>query len=100
MPKDQDKIYYITASSYNAAKNSPHLEIFKKKGLEVILLSDRVDEWLVSYLNEFDGKPLQSISKGKIDIDEKPEDKKVEKTFESVIKQLKEVLKESMILLA
>ncbi len=96
MHKDQEKIYYITASSYNAAKNSPHLEIFKKKGLEVLLLSDRVDEWLVSYLNEFDGKPLQSISKGKIDIDEQPEDTKVEKTFESVLKQLKEVLKDKV----
>lgn len=67
MQPGQDKIYYVTASSYNAAKNSPHLEIFKKKGIDVLLLSDKVDEWLVSYLSEFEGKKLQSISKGKID---------------------------------
>ena len=54
MQKDQDKIYYVTASSYNAAKYSPHLEIFKKKGIEVLLLSDRVDEWLVGYLSDFE----------------------------------------------
>ncbi len=66
MKEGQDKIYYITASSYNAAKHSPHLEIFHKKGYEVLLLSDRVDEWLVSYLMEFDGKSLQSVSKGDV----------------------------------
>ena len=69
MKEGQDKIYYITASSYNAAKNSPHLELFRKKGIEVLLLSDKVDEWLVGYLSEFDGKKLQSISKGKLDLD-------------------------------
>tara|TARA_Y100001968_G_scaffold333740_2_gene398906 strand:+ start:1672 stop:3579 length:1908 start_codon:yes stop_codon:yes gene_type:complete len=94
MKEKQDKIYYITASSYNAAKHSPHLEIFKKKGIEVLLLSDRVDEWLVGYLNEFDGKKLQSISKGKIDLDIDDEDKQdnAEQTFSSMIKQIKEVL--------
>ncbi len=92
MQKGQDKIYFITASSYNAAKNSPHLEIFKKKGIEVLLLSDRVDEWLVSYLNEFDGKPLQSISKGKIDLVDEKEVKEQEKTLEPMLKQIKEVL--------
>ncbi|WP_133130578.1 molecular chaperone HtpG [Legionella yabuuchiae] len=94
MQKDQDKIYYITASSYNAAKNSPHLEIFKKKGIEVLLLSDRVDEWLVSYLTEYDGKALQSISKGKIDLVDEKEVKQQEKSFEPMLKHIKEVLGE------
>lgn len=96
MKEGQDKIYYITASSYNAAKNSPHLEIFKKKGIEVLLLSDRIDEWLVSYLSEFEGKKLQSISKGKIDLDDDKEDKKTikeqEKSLAPMIKQIKDVL--------
>lgn len=94
MQKDQEKIYYITASSYNAAKHSPHLEIFKKKDIEVLLLSDRVDEWLVGYLNEFDGKKLQSITKGKIDFEEeiKEEDKAQSETLAPMLKQIKEVL--------
>lgn len=93
MQEKQEKIYYITASSYNAAKNSPHLEIFKKKDIEVLLLSDKVDEWLVSYLGEFDGKKLQSISKGKIDLDDEQEEvKEKEKTLEPMLKQIKEVL--------
>jgi molecular chaperone HtpG len=92
MQKDQDKIYYITASSYNAAKNSPHLEIFKKKGIEVLLLSDRVDEWLVSYLTEFDGKSLHSISKGKVDIEDAKEVEEQTKSFESMLTHLKKVL--------
>lgn len=96
MKEGQDKIYYITASSYNAAKNSPHLEIFKKKGIEVLLLSDRVDEWLVGYLSEFDGKKLQSISKGKVDLGEDEKDKKEtkeqEKELAPMLKQMKEVL--------
>lgn len=68
MKPNQEKIYFITADSYNAAKNSPHLEIFKEKGIEVLLLSDRVDEWLVSHLTEFAGKSLQSIAKGDLDL--------------------------------
>ncbi|MDI9819503.1 MULTISPECIES: molecular chaperone HtpG [unclassified Legionella] len=94
MKEGQDKIYYITASSYNAAKHSPHLEIFNKKDIEVLLLSDRVDEWLVGYLSEFDGKKLQSISKGKIDLDlpDAPEIKEQEKTLAPMLKQIKEVL--------
>ena len=64
MKEGQDKIYYITAENFNTAKNSPHLEIFRNKGIEVLLLSDRVDEWLVSSLTEFAGKPLQSVTKG------------------------------------
>jgi molecular chaperone HtpG len=94
MQEKQDKIYFITASSYNAAKNSPHLEIFKKKGIEVLLLSDRIDEWLVGYLNEFDGKKMQSISKGKVDLesDDTDEVKEQEKSLAPMIKQVKEVL--------
>lgn len=63
MVEGQDKIYYITADSFAAAKNSPHLELFRKKGIEVLLLSDRIDEWMMSYLTEFDGKKFQSVSK-------------------------------------
>lgn len=94
MKEGQDKIYYITASSYNAAKNSPHLEIFKKKDIEVLLLSDRVDEWLVGYLSEFGGKKLQSISKGKVDLgkDDTPETKEQEKNLAPMLKQIKEIL--------
>lgn len=68
MPEGQKAIYYVTADSYQAAKNSPHLELFHKKGIEVLLLSDRIDEWLLSYLTEFDGKPLQSITKSDLDL--------------------------------
>lgn len=94
MKEGQDKIYYITASSYNAAKNSPHLEIFRKKGIEVLLLSDKVDEWLVGYLSEYAGKKLQSISKGKVELnDESTEQiKEQEKTLEPLLKHIKQVL--------
>ena len=95
MKEGQDKIYYVTASTYNAAKHSPHLEIFKKKGIEVLLLSDRIDEWLVGYLSEFEGKKLQSISKGKVDIeDAKEETKEEEQTLAPMLKQIKDVLGE------
>ena len=98
MKEGQEKIYYVTADSFSAAKNSPHLEIFRKKGIEVLLLSDRIDEWLVSNLDEFDGKHLQSVAKGDLDLGalETEEDKKaqeeVNKDFEAVIKQIKDVL--------
>jgi len=95
LPEGQDKIYYIVADNYTAAKNSPHLEVFNKKGIEVLLLSDRVDEWLVSHLTEVDGKKLQSVARGNLDIDEE-EDKKeleeTEKTFTSVIEHASKVL--------
>ena len=68
MKPEQDKIYYVTAETFNAAKNSPHLEVFRKKGIEVLLLSDRVDEWVVSHLTEFEGKPLVSVAKGGLDL--------------------------------
>ncbi|AUH73198.1 molecular chaperone HtpG [Legionella sainthelensi] len=94
MKEGQDKIYYITASSYNAAKNSPHLEIFKKKGIEVLLLSDKVDEWLVGYLSEYAGKKLQSISKGKVEFDDDATDqiKEQEKTLEPILTHIKKIL--------
>jgi len=68
MKPNQDKIYFVTAETFNAAKNSPHLEVFRKKGIEVILLSDRVDEWVVSHLTEFEGKALLSVAKGGLDL--------------------------------
>jgi len=98
MQEGQEKIYYVTADSFSAAKNSPHLEIFRKKGIEVLLMSDRVDEWLLSNLTEFDGKHLQSVAKGELDLDkldseeEKKELEEKSKDFESVLKQVKEVL--------
>lgn len=95
MKEGQDKIYFISASTYNAAKHSPHLEIFNKKGIEVLLLSDRIDEWLTSHLNEFEGKKLQSISKGKIDLgDDEEEVKEQEKSLAPMLEQIKTVLKD------
>jgi len=88
MKEGQDKIYYVTADSFSAAKNSPHLEIFRKKGIEVILLSDRIDEWLVSNVDEFDGKHLQSVAKGDLDLgvldaeEDKAAQEEVSKDFE------------------
>ena len=98
MKEGQDKIYYITAESFAAAKNSPHLEIFRKKGLEVLLLSDRVDEWLMSHLTEFQGKHLQSVAKGALDLDkiaseeEKQEQKQAEDQFKDLLTRIKGVL--------
>lgn len=98
MVKGQEHIYYITADSYQAAKNSPHLEIFKKKNIEVLLLSDRVDEWLVSNLFEFEGKKLQSIAKGDLDLGkledekEKEEKKKIEADSKTLIEKIKKSL--------
>ncbi len=68
MQEGQEKIYYLTADSFAAAKNSPHLEIFRKKGIEVLLMHHRVDEWMMGYLTEYEGKPFQSISKGELDL--------------------------------
>ena len=86
MKDGQDKIYYITADSYNAAKNSPHLEIFKQKGIEVLLLTDRVDEWAVGHLFEFEKKSLVSVAKGKLDLgkldDEKPSEEEIKQQDE------------------
>ena len=90
MKEGQDKIYYVTAETFNAAKNSPHLEIFRKKGIEVILLSERVDEWVVSNLSEFDGKQLVSVAKGGLDLG-KLEDEAEKKEQESAAGEFKEL---------
>jgi molecular chaperone HtpG len=96
MAEGQDKIYYITADSYAAAKSSPHLELFRKKGIEVLLLSDRIDEWMMSYLTEFDGKPFQSVSKADEALDkladETEEQKAAEKQLEPFIDRVKTLL--------
>jgi molecular chaperone HtpG len=91
MKDGQEKIYYVTADSFNAAKNSPHLEIFKKKGIEVLLLSDRVDEWVVGHLTEFEGKQLQSVAKGGLDLG-KLEDEAEKQEAEKAADEYKELL--------
>ena len=98
MKPGQDKIFYVTAESYAAAKHSPQLEIFTKKGVEVLLLSDRVDEWLVSHLHEYQGKSLQSVAKGSLDLGllddstEKEAQEKIEADFAEVVARFKAVL--------
>ena len=96
MNKDQKNIYYVTADNYDAAKGSPHLEIFKQKDIEVLLLSDRVDEWLVANFGEFEEFSLKSIAKGDLDdLDSKEDKKKKEKTvkdYEKVISKAQEIL--------
>ena len=100
MKEGQDKIYYVTAETFNAAKNSPHLEIFRKKGIEVLLLSDRVDEWVVGNLTEFDGKPLVSVAKGGLDLGqledeaEKQEAEKAADDFKELLDKMKASLGE------
>ncbi|SEG14737.1 molecular chaperone HtpG [Nitrosomonas ureae] len=102
MKEGQEKIYYVTADSLKAAKNSPHLEVFRKKGIEVFLLSDRVDEWLVSNLTEFEGKPLQSVAKGGLDLGsledaaEKEEREKETSAFQELTEKMKEALSEQV----
>lgn len=94
----QDKIYYVTAENYVAAKNSPHLEIFRKKGVEVLLLTDRVDEWMLSFLTDFDGKELASVAKGDLDLGklEDEAEKKQHEETETSYKDLVEKLKASL----
>ena len=98
MKEGQEAIYYITADSFAAARHSPHLEIFRKKGIEVLLLSERVDEWLVNSLPEFDGKPLKSVAKGELDLggledeDEKKAQEAVAKDFEELTRKVAESL--------
>ncbi|WP_293770831.1 molecular chaperone HtpG [uncultured Pantoea sp.] len=99
MVEGQEKIYYITADSYAAAKSSPHLELFRKKGIEVLLLSDRIDEWMMSYLTEFDGKAFQSVSKAdeslsKLADEETEEQKEAEKALEPFVERVKNLLGE------
>jgi len=98
MNENQDKIYYLVADSLNAARNSPHLEIFRKKGIEVVLMYDRIDEWLMGYLNEFDGKQFQDITRGQLDLgkledeQEKDKQKEIEKELEGVIERARQAL--------
>ncbi len=102
MKEGQESIYYITADNFNAAKNSPHLEIFRKKGIEVILMYDRVDEWLMGALNEYDGKSFVSVAKGELDLDklsdqdEKEQQKKVEEQSADIVKLIKEKLEDKV----
>ncbi|GGY79346.1 molecular chaperone HtpG [Pseudoduganella plicata] len=100
MKEGQDKIYYVTADSFTAAKNSPHLEIFRKKGVEVLLLTDRVDEWMLSFLTEFEGKELVSVAKGGLDLGkledeaEKKEHEETENQYKELVAKMKETLGE------
>ena len=100
MKEGQDAIYYITADTLAAAKNSPQLEVFKKKGIEVLLMTDRVDEWALNYLQEFDGMPLQSVAKGAVDLgklqneEEKKAAEEAAEAFKPVLAKLKEALKD------
>ena len=102
MKPEQDKIYYITADSHAAAKSSPHLEIFRDKGIEVLLLSDRVDEWLMSHLNEYQEKSFASIAKGELDLGEingeedKEAQKKKEKEAEKLVERIGKVLQDKV----
>jgi len=102
MKEGQEAIYYITADSFAAAQHSPHLEIFRKKGIEVLLLSDRVDEWLVSSLTEFEGKKLQSVAKGDLDLGkledeaEKEQKKKIEDEYKTLIEKVQKSLEGSV----
>ena len=100
MKDGQDAIYYITADTLAAAKSSPQLEIFRKKGIEVLLMADRVDEWALNYLNEFDGTPLQSVAKGAVDLgklqdeDEKKAAEEAQSHIKPILDKLKDVLKD------
>lgn len=102
MKEGQDKIYYVTADSYAAAKHSPHLEVFRKKGIEVLLLSERVDEWMLSFLTEFDGKTLVSVAKGGLDLaeladeEEKQKQEKVAEEFKPLVERLEKTLGEKV----
>ena len=98
MAAGQKSIFYLTAESVEAARGSPHLEIFRKKAVEVLLLTDRVDEWMVGFLTEFDGKPLESVAKGNLDLgaladaEEKQEQQKVAEEFKDLLDRVKQAL--------
>lgn len=102
MKEGQDAIYYVTADSFAAAKSSPHLEIFRKKGIEVLLMSERVDEWMVSFWTEFEGKKLVSVSKGALDLDaladedEKKRQEAVSEEFKPLVERLEQALGEQI----
>ncbi len=97
MQEKQDKIYYVVADSFKTAKHSPHLEVFRKKGIEVLLLSDRVDDWLMNHLQEFDGKHFQDVARGELDLaanseEEKAEQEKLARESEALVERLGRVL--------
>jgi molecular chaperone HtpG len=100
MKEGQDKIYYVVAESFNTAKRSPHIEVFRKKGIEVLLLSDRIDDWLVSHLSDFDGKQFQDIAKGQLDLGgvegeaEKKQQEEVAEQFKDLVARVKSNLEE------
>lgn len=102
MKEGQDKIYYVAADNYSTAKNSPHLEVFKQKDIEVLLLSDRIDEWLMSHLMEHEGKQLQDVTKGSLDLgdlegeEEKQEQEKIEEDFKELVERIKGVVGEKV----
>jgi molecular chaperone HtpG len=102
MKEGQDQIYYVTADSYTAARNSPHLEAFKKRGVEVLLMYDRIDEWMMQFLREYAGKQFASVAKGDLDLDkldseeEKEQKKETEKAAEGIVKRLKESLSDKV----
>ncbi|HKI74778.1 MAG TPA: molecular chaperone HtpG [Pseudomonadales bacterium] len=98
MKEGQDKIYYVTADNLQTARNSPHLEVFKKKGIEVVLMCDRIDEWLMSHVNEYEGKHFQDVARSTLDLgdledqEEKEAQQKVEKDFEKLVSRVKAVV--------
>ena len=100
MKEGQNKIYYITADSHKAASSSPHLEVFRKKGIEVLILSDRIDEWMMGYLSEYDGKQFQDVARGDLDLgeveteDDKKQQEEAEKEHESLLERLKTALQD------
>jgi molecular chaperone HtpG len=101
MQEKQDKIYYVVAENFNTAKKSPHLEVFRKKGIEVLLLSDRVDDWLMSHLQEFDGKQFQDVARGALELDnDTEEDKTAQETLakesEALVERIGKTLEEEV----
>jgi molecular chaperone HtpG len=100
MQDKQEKIYYLTAESYAAAKNSPHLELFRKKGIEVLLMYDRVDEWMMSFMDEYKGKKFVSVAKGALDLgeledqQEKQKAEQAEKDFQPLVERMQKVLED------
>jgi len=101
MQEGQEKIFYVVAENFNTARNSPHLEVFRKKGIEVLLLWDRVDDWLMNHLQEFDGKSFQDVARGALDLaadseEEKAEQEKLQKESEALVERLGKVLEEKV----
>jgi molecular chaperone HtpG len=101
MQEGQEKIYYVVAENFNTARKSPHLEVFRKKGIEVLLLSDRVDDWLMNQLQEFDGKKLQDVARGALDLEDdseegKAEQEKLKKDSEALVERLAKVLEDKV----